>query len=265
VTRVRAALLAAEGDLDGAAEGYQAAAARWAERSGELELARILAGWATVERRRGRPELAGELSGRATITVDRAGVGRLLLGPAELVTAGPGDGSAAADHGGEPGWRVILITDVVGSTRISQELGDVAYLELVLAHHGLVRRQLHRFGGVEFSESGDGLLAWFGTAAHAVQAALAIQEDLAAPTGPASGLQVRIGLAAGVPLFHNTRPYGLVLNRAARIVAEAGPGEVLVDEAVAAHLPAAAVAVDLREINLRGIGNHLLATVQPAG
>jgi class 3 adenylate cyclase len=65
----------------------------------------------------------------------------------------------------------VLVTDIVGSTAISSELGDVAYLDLVLRHHTIVRRSLEQHGGHEFSEAGDGLLAWFATTTKALAAA----------------------------------------------------------------------------------------------
>ena len=60
-------------------------------------------------------------------------------------------------------WRVVMLTDIVGSTKVSVELGDEKYVELVSAHHALVRRSLAATRGTEFGDTGDGLWSWFGS------------------------------------------------------------------------------------------------------
>jgi len=134
-------------------------------------------------------------------------------------------------------WRVVMITDIVGSTAISSNLGDIAYLHLVLEHHDIVRQCLTEWDGHEFSEAGDSLLAWFESTESAVRAAFAVQDAVALRPSGGARLSIRVGLAGGEPLFHDGRPYGLVLNRAARIAATTRDDDVLVDEAVAMDLP----------------------------
>ena len=73
-------------------------------------------------------------------------------------------------------------------------------------------------------------------------------------------LALRIALAGGVPLFHGGRPYGVVLNRAARLVAQAAPGRIVVDEAVAAQLEADVIET-AESVELRGIGPHRVAVL----
>jgi class 3 adenylate cyclase len=157
-------------------------------------------------------------------------------------------------------WRVVMVTDVVGSTAVSRQLGDVSYYQLVMRHHELVRHWLAEWGGHEFSESGDGLLAWFYVTEDAANAAVDIQVDLAGGPPVSPRLELRVALAGGAPLFHGGRPYGLVLNRAARLLVSAQPGQIVVDEAVADQL--AATAIDSSTlVDLRGIGAHRVATL----
>ena len=153
-------------------------------------------------------------------------------------------------------WRVVLITDVVSSSRVSAEVGDIAYYELIMRHHEIVRRCIARFGGREFSESGDGLLAWFGSTAAAVAAAFSVLDELEVGSFAGPQLHVKIGLAGGEPLFHDGRPYGQVVNRAARVVDLAKGGQVLCDEAVERSLPANVVGTAPALVQLRNLGEH---------
>jgi Response regulator receiver domain/Adenylate and Guanylate cyclase catalytic domain len=57
--------------------------------------------------------------------------------------------------------RTILMTDIVGSTRLAERLGDRAWAELLAAHEQATRTELTRFGGEEINTMGDGFLAAF--------------------------------------------------------------------------------------------------------
>lgn len=167
----------------------------------------------------------------------------------------PVDGAAPG-----PDWRVVMVTDVVGSTSVSRELGDVSYFELVMRHHQLVRRCLHRWEGHEFSESGDGLLAWFSTTEQATRAAAEIQVSLAEAPPSEPPLHIKVALSGGEPLFRGGRPYGLVLNRAARLAEAAAPGQIVADEAVTSQLVAGWVTLGPL-LDLRGIGPNRVGIV----
>ena len=157
-----------------------------------------------------------------------------------------------------------MVTDIVESTAVSQTVGDLAYLDLVLRHHSLVRRCLNRCSGHEFSEAGDGLLAWFATTSDAIRCACEILSELDDSAAIEPKLRIKIGLAGGVPLFHHGRPYGLVLNRAARLVNQAPEGHIVVDEAVAGHLEDPALLARTETVDLKGIGAHNIAYLKPA-
>jgi adenylate cyclase len=139
---------------------------------------------------------------------------------------------AESPEGNEVGFMAILITDIVGSTDVSVALGDIAYHRLVTEHHRLVREQLERFGGHEFSEGGDSLLAWFDDANAAIGSAMAIQDEAERGAQNQSGLSIRIGLAGGHPLVVEGRPYGSVVNLAARVTSSAGSGEVVAEDSL---------------------------------
>jgi class 3 adenylate cyclase len=118
----------------------------------------------------------------------------------------------------------ILFTDLVASTERAAASGDEAWRELMARHDALVADRLRRFGGREVKHTGDGILATFDGPARAIRCAAAIatkaREEL--------GLDVRAGLHTGEVEVVGADLRGLAVHIAARICAEAGPGEVLV-------------------------------------
>jgi class 3 adenylate cyclase len=118
----------------------------------------------------------------------------------------------------------IRFTDVVGSTERAGELGDQAWSELLEQHHALVRRELDRFRGEEIDTAGDGFLALFDGPARAIRCALDIRDAL-----HELGLEIRAGVHTGeVERVGEDKPRGIAVHIAARVTAQANPGQVLV-------------------------------------
>ena len=116
----------------------------------------------------------------------------------------------------------LLMTDIVDSTRAADRLGDGAWKQLLTDHNRLVRAQLMRFGGSEVNTTGDGFLATFRSAIGALRAAAAIVEALRD-----TELEVRIGVHTGEVEPMGDDIGGVAVHAAARIMALAGPSEVL--------------------------------------
>jgi class 3 adenylate cyclase len=76
--------------------------------------------------------------------------------------------------------RAVMFTDIVGSTEMTERLGDSAALELVRVHDALVRRGLEAHDGREVKHTGDGIMASFQDVANATRAAADIQRRFAA-------------------------------------------------------------------------------------
>jgi class 3 adenylate cyclase len=117
----------------------------------------------------------------------------------------------------------LLFTDIVDSTATARRLGDTRWRDLLTDHNRLVRAQLERFGGREVVTTGDGFVCLFDSAERAARAALAITAAI-----PAIGLQVRCGIHTGEVEMEATNVRGLSVHVAARVVALADAGEVLV-------------------------------------
>jgi class 3 adenylate cyclase len=121
----------------------------------------------------------------------------------------------------------VLFTDIVGSTERASDVGDRAWRELLDAHHALVRAELAAHGGDEVKTMGDGFLATFDGPARAVRCALRIAER-----SGAAGVPIRAGVHTGECERVGSDVAGIAVHIAARVMGEAGAGEVLVSRTV---------------------------------
>ena len=93
------------------------------------------------------------------------------------------------------GTVTFLFTDIEGSTRLLQELGD-AYADALAEHRAALRAAFERHGGVEVDTQGDAFFVAFGRATDALAAAR--DAETALREGP---IRVRMGLHTGEPLL----------------------------------------------------------------
>lgn len=157
-----------------------------------------------------------------------------------------------------------MFTDLAESTRLNETLGDEEWSRILQDHRTLVRRALTARAGTEVGTQGDGFLARFPTPADAVLCAVDIQRDLR-EVGEAA-LRIRIGINAGEAVEDDGDLVGRVVNLAARVAAEARPGEILVTEPVAEYLGTRLDFEDRGVRVLKGVSQprHLLAVVWSA-
>ncbi|MFN8637581.1 MAG: adenylate/guanylate cyclase domain-containing protein [Chloroflexota bacterium] len=121
----------------------------------------------------------------------------------------------------------VLFTDIVGSTERLAEVGDRRWRELLDDHFRLARRDLARHRGHEIKTTGDGLLATFDGPARAIRCASAIRDS-----ARQLGIEIRAGLHTGEVEILDHDLGGIAVHTGARVVSEAGPGEVLVSSTV---------------------------------
>ena len=139
-----------------------------------------------------------------------------------------GDGTYAVHAPGAapaPERRIatILVTDIVGSTRMAERIGDRAWNELVTAHERATRDEIAAFGGDEIAATGDGLIASFPTPARAIGCAHALIDRL-----DTLGLRIRAGVHTGEIEDIDGVIRGIAINVATRVAARATPSDVLV-------------------------------------
>ena len=93
------------------------------------------------------------------------------------------------------GTVTFLFTDIEGSTRLLQELGE-DYAGVLAEHRNTLRDAFARHGGVEVDTQGDAFFVAFGRARDAFAAAVEARDAL--DRGP---VRVRMGLHTGEPLL----------------------------------------------------------------
>ena len=145
--------------------------------------------------------------------------------------------AAAINHGTrrpDSGLRIILFTDIVGSTQMTQELGDEGAMAVLQVHDIIVRDALGKHGGSEVKHTGDGIMASFSSVAGSLNCAIDTQRGIRDNnlTNPSHDLHVRIGLCAGEPVEKNQDLFGTSVQLAARICDHAGADEILVARTV---------------------------------
>jgi predicted ATPase/class 3 adenylate cyclase len=142
------------------------------------------------------------------------------------------------------GTVTLLFTDIEGSTRLLQELGD-RYADVLADHQRALRHAFQGHGGIEVNTQGDAFFYVFARATDAVAAAREGQERLA--DGP---VRVRIGIHTGEPKLTDGDYVGPDVHRAARVMAAAHGGQVLVSQSTRELIDS--------PVELRDLGDHRL-------
>jgi DNA-binding NarL/FixJ family response regulator len=225
----------------------------------------------------------GEPVDRASALVETASMGEVLVadtvaalvsdrftlapvgnGAYRLLAATPRTEDEAGTRPSPPERRVktILMTDVVGSTRTVENIGDRLWGELVADHERVTRAEIALYGGEEVDTTGDGFLVAFESATPAIRCALALLDRLAE-----LNLSIRAGVHTGEVEAVEGRARGIALHLASRIGASANPGEILVS-ATTRELAAgtALTFTDRGEHVLKGVSEprRLYAVADPA-
>lgn len=132
------------------------------------------------------------------------------------------------------GTVTVLFTDIVSSTAFTQEHGDAVSQRLVNAHNRVVREALRRFDGREIKHTGDGIMAAFGQATQAVEAAADMMQGIVKHNAavPELPLHLNIGINSGEPIHEDDDLFGTPVQLAARVCAFAGTDQIAVSKLV---------------------------------
>jgi predicted ATPase/class 3 adenylate cyclase len=152
------------------------------------------------------------------------------------------------------GTVTFLFTDIEGSTRLMQELGD-RYVRAQVEHHAILREAFRSGDGHELRTEGDSFFCVFQSAIDGCRAAAQAQREFARHEWPeGKPIRVRIGMHTGEAPLVGEEYIGLDVHHAARVAASAHGGEVVLSEAtrglVEGNLPAG--------LSVRDLGMHRL-------
>jgi class 3 adenylate cyclase len=216
-------VLVAEGEWSGAARELRGAIKGWREVGAPYEVARAQVVLSRTLRSL-EDEDGADLELRAAIDEFRRLGARVDLEAAER------EARESEDRRTGPLTihKTFMFTDIVGSTRLAEALGDQAWERLLRWHDDMLRNLVGSGGGEIVNSTGDGFFAAFDTARQAVDTAVSIQRalrDHRASTGFA--LSVRIGLHSAKANRRGTDYSGMGVHVAARVGAVADGGEIL--------------------------------------
>lgn len=121
----------------------------------------------------------------------------------------------------------ILFTDLVDSTVTAATAGDTKWKQVLDRHDRITRLAVARCNGEVVKWTGDGSLAVLPSATAAIDAAVAVRDQL-----HDAGLAVRIGVHVGEIDSRGGDVSGLAVNTAARIMSKAAAGQILVSAIV---------------------------------
>ncbi len=152
------------------------------------------------------------------------------------------------------GTVTFLFTDIEGSTRLLQRMGD-AYSEMLDTHSSILKKAIESHSGIVVSTEGDSFFAVFTTPDDAIASVVDFQRGLeAADWNVEDRIAVRSGIHTGEGTIGGDNYVGLDVHRAARIAAAGHGGQVLVSNTTTAlvqdHLP--------EGVSLRSMGKHRL-------
>jgi pimeloyl-ACP methyl ester carboxylesterase len=158
-------------------------------------------------------------------------------------------GSHAAPSQVHRALRTVLFTDIVASTQRAAATGDERW-RAVLHRFGEITAELtQRFGGTVVKSTGDGYLATFDGPTQAIRCAEALCAD-----AETLGIEIRAGMHTGECELLDADIGGLAVHIAARILGQAGAGDILVSRTVRDLVVGSGTGFDDRaSVELRGV------------
>ena len=150
----------------------------------------------------------------------------------------------------------VLFTDIVGSTDRAVLEGDERWRDLLDRHDLMIETQISAFGGERVKTTGDGVLAVFDAPTRAIRCALGISDE-----AETLGLEIRAGVHTGELERRGDDIAGIAVHVAARVMAHAGPSQVVVSRTVSDLIAGSGIALrDAGEHHLKGLPGrwHLL-------
>jgi adenylate cyclase len=148
---------------------------------------------------------------------------------------------------------VILFADVCRSTELYEAVGNARAQAAVAQMFTTLSQSIARHLGRIVKTIGDELMCVFSTAREAMEAAVDMQRSVkqagAVQNIDVRSLAVRVGFHYGPVISQGTDVFGDAVNVAARVVAHAKPGQILLTKETARELP------KIVEANVRFVGS----------
>ena len=152
------------------------------------------------------------------------------------------------------GSVTFLMSDIEGSTRLAEHLGD-GYADVLRQVRSGIRAAATRYGGRRVDSHGDEYLSVFERPESAVASAVLLQRELGERSWPGEvECRVRIGIHTGRPTLTETGYVGVALSTVARVCNVGHGGQILVSGATRTALASATP----EGVRLRSLGRRRL-------
>ena len=173
--------------------------------------------------------LADHIPGARLLEVDGTDDAPWFTDP-DAVTSGIEEfltGSHAAPPQSHRALRTVLFTDMVASTEHAAAAGDERWRAVLQRFGEITAEVTERFGGTVVKSTGDGHLTTFDGPTQAIRCAEALRAD-----AETLGIEIRAGIHTGECELLDADIGGLAVHIAARILGQAGAGDILVSRTV---------------------------------
>jgi class 3 adenylate cyclase len=173
--------------------------------------------------------LADHIPGARLLEVDGVDSGPWFTEPDRILTEIEEflTGSRAAPAQSHRALRTVLFTDIVASTQRAAATGDERWRAVLQRFDEITAELTQRFGGTVVKSTGDGHLATFDGPTQAIRCAEALRAD-----AETLAIQIRAGIHTGECELMDSDIGGIAVHIAARILGQAGAGEILVSRTV---------------------------------
>lgn len=171
-------------------------------------------------------------------------------------------GSHAAPPQSRRALRTVLFTDMVASTQHAAAAGDERWRAVLHRFDEITSELTQRFEGTVVKSTGDGHLATFDGPTQAIRCAEALRAD-----AETLGIRIRSAIHTGECELLDADIGGIAVHVAARILGQAGAGEILVSRTVRDLVIGSGTGFDDRgSVELRGVpGTWQLLAVDRRG
>jgi adenylate cyclase len=133
----------------------------------------------------------------------------------------------------------IVFADVVGSTRLYEELGDQRAREVVATCIEIMKQATEEHHGTVIKTMGDEVMSTFAVANDALNASAKMQKSITGnpePTAEGHHVAIRIGCHCGPVVVENRDVFGSTVHTANRMTSQAKAGQIITTEAMVAQL-----------------------------
>jgi class 3 adenylate cyclase len=259
------ALLLAEGDAALAAKTLKQSWKQWTQADLPYEAAKARLAYGAALRAEGDEDAALLEIGAAKAAFHRLGAQLDFRRALDMLGEEVSESLPIASAPGVRLVKTFMFTDIVGSTKLAEAMGEKPWSKLLAWHDRALRALFEKHRGQEVKQLGDGFFVAFDEPSDAVECAVAIQRKLDEHSETAGfAPDVRIGLHHAEATRKGDDYEGRGVHEASRVGAIAGANEIIASELVISKAAIRFPVSELRAVSLSGLTEPIkVASIDP--